>query len=40
MPGIGRVPEVTNGRFVDAKHEKPGLRVGQLWRNPTGEYGS
>jgi len=36
----GRLPEVTNGSFVDAKLEKPRLSVGQLWRNPTGGFGS
>jgi hypothetical protein len=36
----GRLPEVTNGRFVEAKLEKPALSVGQLWRRPTGGYGS
>ena len=36
----GRLPEVTNGRFVEAKLEKPALSIGQLWRSPTGGYGS
>ena len=37
---IGRLPEVTNGRFVEAKLEKPALSIGQLWRSPTGGFGS
>ena len=36
----GRLLEVTNGGFVDAKREKPRLSVGQLWGNPTGGFGS
>ncbi len=35
-----RLPEVTNGRFVEAKPERGALSVGQLWRSPTGRYGS
>lgn len=38
--GYGRLPEVTNGFFVEAKHEKPALSIGQLWRNPKGGSGS
>jgi hypothetical protein len=34
------VCEVTNGRFVEAKLEKPALGIGQLWRSLTGGYGS
>jgi len=37
---IGRLPEVTNGFFVEANHEKPALSVGQLWRDPKGGSGS
>jgi hypothetical protein len=40
MTGSGRLLEVTNGGFVDAKREKPRLSVGQLWGNPTGGFGS
>ena len=36
----GRLLEVTNGGFVDAKREKPRLIVGQLWGNSTGGFGS
>ena len=36
----GRVCEVTNGRFVEAKLEKPALGIKQLWRSMTGGYGS
>jgi hypothetical protein len=36
---VGRLTEVTNGRFVEAKHEEPALSIGQLWRSPTGGYG-
>lgn len=36
----GRVCEVTNGRFVEAKLEKPALGIRQLWRSMTGGYGS
>jgi hypothetical protein len=36
----GLLPEVTNGRFVDAKVEKRALSIGQLWRSPTGGSGS
>jgi hypothetical protein len=36
----GRLPEVTNGCFVEAKHEKPALSNGQLWRNPKVGSGS
>lgn len=36
----GRLPEITNGCFVEAKHEKPALSIGQLWRNPKGGSGS
>jgi hypothetical protein len=38
--GYGRLPEVTNGRFVAAKLEKPALCIGQLWRSPKVGYGS
>ena len=37
---IGRLPEVTNGFFVEANHEKPALSVGQLWSDPKGGSGS
>jgi len=40
MTGSGRLLEVTNGGFVDAKREKPRLSVRQLWGNPTGGFGS
>ena len=36
----GRVCEVTNGRFAEAKLEKPALGIGQLRRSLTGGYGS
>ena len=36
LTGSGRVCEVTNGRFVEAKLEKSALSIGQLWRSPTG----
>ena len=35
-----RVCEVTNGRFVEAKLEKPALGIEQLWRSLTGGYES
>jgi hypothetical protein len=35
----GRLLEVTNGRFVDAKREKPRLSIGQVWGKPTGGFG-
>ena len=38
--GCGRVCEVTNGRFVEAKLEKSALSIGQLWRSLTGGFGS
>ena len=38
--GYGRLPKVTNGRFVAAKLEKPALCIGQLWRSPKVGYGS
>lgn len=38
--GTGRLPVTTNGCFVDAKHEKPALSVGQLWRSAVDGYGS
>ena len=37
---VGRLPEDTNGRFVEAKVEKRAVSIGQLWRSPTGWYGS
>jgi hypothetical protein len=37
---VARLTEVTNGRFVEAKHEEPALSIGQLWRSPTGGYES
>jgi len=40
LPGTGRLPEATNGCFVEAKHEKPALSNGQLWRNPKVGSGS
>lgn len=40
MTPPGRLLEVTNDCFVDAKREKPRLSVGQLWENPTGGFGS
>ena len=40
ITGSGRVCEVTNCRFVEAKLEKPALGIGQLWRSLTGGYGS
>ena len=36
----GRLPKITNDRIVEAKPEKSWLRVGPLWRNPTGGFGS
>ena len=35
----GRLPEATNGSFVEAHHEKTALSVGQLWRDPKGGSG-
>lgn len=40
MAGTGRVCEVTNDRFVEAKLEKPAPGIGQLWRSLAGGYGS
>jgi hypothetical protein len=40
MSASGRLLEVANGGFVDAKLEKPRLSVGQLWGIPTGGFGS
>jgi len=40
VSAYGRLLEVTNGGFVDAKREEPRLSVGQLWGNPTGGFGS
>ena len=37
---VGRLPEVTNGRFVEAKVEKRAVSIGQLWRSLTGWYRS
>jgi hypothetical protein len=39
-PASGRVCEITNGRFVDAKQEKQWLAVRPLWSDPAGEFGS
>lgn len=36
----GRLPEVTVGCFVEAKHEKPRQSVGQLWSDLAGRFGS
>jgi hypothetical protein len=38
--GDGRVPKITNDRIVEAKPKKSRLRVGPLWRNPMGGFGS
>jgi hypothetical protein len=38
--GIGRVCEITNGGFVEAKQENRWLAVRPLWSNPAGRYGS
>ena len=35
----GRVCEITNGRFVEAKQEKRWLSVWPLWSNPAGRLG-
>ena len=35
----GRVCEITNGRFVEAKQEKRWLAVRPLWSNPAGRLG-
>ena len=40
MSGFGRVREITNGCFVEAKQEKRWLAVRLLWSNPTGRFGS
>ena len=40
VPPDGRLPEATNGSFVEANCEKPALSIGQLWRNATGGSGS
>jgi len=40
MHAGGRLPEVTNACFVEAKHEKPALSIGQLWRTPKVGSGS
>ena len=37
---VGRVCEITNARFVEAKREKPRQSVGQLWSNLAGRFGS
>jgi hypothetical protein len=36
----GRLPEVTVGCFVEAKHEMPRQSVGQLWSDLAGRFGS
>jgi len=36
----GRLPEITNGRFVEAKQEKRWLAVRLLCSNPAGRFGS
>ena len=40
MSASGRVCEITNGRFVEAKHEKRWLAVRLLRSNPAGRFGS
>ena len=40
MTGTGRVREITNGRFVEAKQENRWLAVRLLWSNPAGRFGS
>ena len=40
MSASGRVCEITNGRFVEAKQEKRWLAVRLLWSNPAGRFGS
>ena len=36
----GRVCEIPNGRFVEAKQENQWLDVRLLWSNPDGGFGS
>jgi len=40
MSASGRVCEITNGRFVEAKHEKRWLAVRLLRSKPAGRFGS
>lgn len=40
MPAYGRVCEIANGRFVEAKQEMQWLAVRLLWSNPAGRFGS
>jgi hypothetical protein len=40
VPASGRVCEITNGRFVNAKQEKRWLAVRLLWSNPAVGFGS
>lgn len=39
MSASGRVCEITNGRFVEAKHEKRWLAVRLLRSKPAGRFG-
>jgi hypothetical protein len=40
MVAHGRLPEITNDRFVDASRTGAGQIVGPLWRRPADRFGS